>query len=181
MIFETTLVDGVREIRAESHIDSRGSFARIFCQREFGDAGLIGEFVQCNLSENRLRGTLRGLHYQAAPSEEAKVVRCVRGSIFDVALDLRPDSPTWLRHHAAELSADNGRALYVPPGCAHGFQTLEDDALVLYFMTDFHQPELGRGVRWDDPTFGIPWPIRDPIILDRDRDYPDFHAAEAGG
>jgi dTDP-4-dehydrorhamnose 3,5-epimerase len=181
MIIEPTPLEGVREIQLEPHVDARGSFARIFCRREFRSAGLRAELAQCNLSENPRRGTLRGLHYQAAPSQEAKVVRCVRGSIFDVALDLRAGSPTRLGHHAVELSAENGRALYIPPGCAHGFQTLEDDAVVLYLMTDFYQPELGRGVRWDDPAFGIEWPIADPSMLDRDREYPDFEGSEADG
>lgn len=174
MIFESTAVRGVREITLEPHVDERGSFARIFCRLEFEAAGLNPELVQCSLSSNPRQGTLRGLHYQAPPSQEAKVVRCVQGAIYDVALDLRPGSPTYLEHHAAELSAANGRALYIPPGCAHGFQTLERDAVVLYFMSDVHRPELSRGVRWNDPAFGIRWPIADPVMLDRDRDYPDF-------
>lgn len=180
MIIEPTAVQGVHEIRLEPHLDDRGSFARIFCRREFEAAGLEGEMVQSSLSETRRRGTLRGLHYQAAPSREAKVVRCLRGAIFDVALDLRPDSATYLRHHGAELSEQNGRALYIPHGCAHGFQTLEDDTLVLYFMMDYYRPELGRGVRWDDPAFGIRWPIEDPILTGRDRDYPDFRPTGDG-
>lgn len=178
MIITPTLVEGIHEIGLEPHEDERGSFARIFCKKEFETSGLDPDLAQCNLSANRKRGTLRGLHYQAAPSEEAKIVRCVRGAIHDVAVDLRPGSPSYLRHHAAELSAVNGQALYIPPGCAHGFQTLEDDSLVLYLMTDFYQPELSRGVRWNDPVFGIPWPIEDPIMLDRDRNYPDFEGPE---
>lgn len=181
MIITPTTVDGVHEIALEPHEDERGSFARIFCRREFDASGLDSTVAQCNLSANRKRGTLRGLHYRAAPSEEAKVVRCVQGAIYDVAVDLRPGSPTRLRHHAAELSADNGLALYVPPGCAHGFQTLEDDSVVLYLMTDFYQPELGRGVRWNDPAFAIPWPIEDPVMLDRDREYPDFDDSVTDG
>ena len=179
MIIAPTQVQGVHEIDLEPHLDERGSFSRIFCRREFETLGLPGDLVQSSLSETRIRGTLRGLHYQIPPSREAKVVRCVRGSIFDVALDLRPESATRLRHHGAELSAENGRGLYIPPGCAHGFQTLTDDALVLYFMTDYYRPGLGRGVRWNDPAFGIRWPIPDPILLDRDRDYPDFQDAGA--
>lgn len=179
MIITPTAVEGVHEIALQPHEDERGSFARIFCRREFEAAGLASTLAQCNLSTNRKRGTLRGLHYQAAPSQEAKVVRCVQGAIHDVALDLRADSRSHLRHHAAELSADNGTALYIPPGCAHGFQTLEDDSVVLYLMTDFYRPELGRGVRWNDPAFDIPWPIDDPIILDRDRSYPDFDGSVA--
>jgi dTDP-4-dehydrorhamnose 3,5-epimerase len=169
----------VREIELEPYVDHRGSFARIFCRREFEAAGMDSVLAQCNLSLTAGRGTLRGLHYQAPPSQGAKVVRCLQGSIYDVALDLRPDSPTYLRHHAAELSPGNGRALYIPPGCAHGLQALEDDTLVLYLMSDFHQPELGRGVRWNDPAFGIEWPIPNPSMLDRDRDYPHFEGPEA--
>ena len=180
MIIQATSVEGVHEVALEPHVDERGSFSRIFCRREFESAGLIGEVAQSSLSETRRRGTLRGLHYQVHPSREAKVVRCVRGSIFDVALDLRPDSPTYLRHHGAELSDENGRGLYIPPGCAHGFQTLTDDVLVLYFMSDHYQPGLGRGVRWDDPAFGIRWPIENPLLLDRDRDYPDFQPTGGG-
>lgn len=180
MIIRPTPVDGVHEIALEPHEDERGSFARIFCRKEFAASGLDPDVAQCNLSANRKRGTLRGLHYQAAPSTESKVVRCVQGAIFDVALDLRPGSPSYLEHHAVELSAGNGRALYVPAGCAHGFQTLEDDTVVLYLMSDFYQPELSRGVRWNDPAFGIAWPMEDPIILDRDRDYPDYEGSAAG-
>jgi dTDP-4-dehydrorhamnose 3,5-epimerase len=180
VIIEPTALGGVYEIDLEPHEDVRGSFSRVFCRREFEAAGLVSELAQCSISENRRRGTLRGLHYQIAPSREVKVVRCVRGSIFDVALDLRIGSPTFLEHHRVELSAQNGRALYIPPGCAHGFQTLEDNALVLYFMTDFHRTELGRGVRWNDEAFGISWPIADPVMLDRDRHYPDFQMAGGG-
>lgn len=181
MIITPTAVEGVHEIALEPHEDERGSFARIFCRKEFKASGLEPALAQCSLSSNRRRGTLRGLHYQAPPSEEAKVVRCVRGAIYDVALDLRPDSPSYLRHHAAELSADNGRALYIPPQCAHGFQTLTDDSLVLYLMTDFYEPDLSRGVRWNDPAFGIAWPVDEPIMLERDREYPDFEGARTDG
>lgn len=181
MIITPTPLDGVHEIALEPHVDERGSFARIFCRKDFEAFGLDPDLAQCNLSGNRRRGTLRGLHYQVSPSEEAKVVRCVRGAIYDVALDLRPDSPSYLRHHARELSAENGRALYIPPGCAHGFQTLVDDSLVLYLMTDFYEPELSRGVRWDDPAFGIAWPVDDPIMLERDRAYPDFEGPGTDG
>ncbi len=134
--------------------------------------------AQSSLSSNFRRGTLRGIHYQAAPHEETKLVRCVRGAIFDVIIDLRPESPTFRRHIAFELSHRNGLALYVPRGCAHGFQTLDDDTEVWYQMSEFHHPESARGVRWDDPAFGIAWPIAAPILLPRDAAYPDFDAGK---
>jgi dTDP-4-dehydrorhamnose 3,5-epimerase len=151
--------------------DERGFFARSFCQDEFRRQGLRPEIAQCNVSWNRKRGTLRGLHFQAAPHEEAKVVRCTRGAIWDVVVDLREGSATRLRWHAAELSAENRRALYVPEGFAHGFQTLSDDSEVLYQMSESYYPELARGVRWDDPRLGIKWPLPDPIVSERDRSY----------
>ncbi len=180
MIFEPTPLDGVLLVKPRVFGDERGFFMESWNERVFADAGLDFRFVQDNHSRSA-QGTLRGLHFQASPSRESKLVRCLRGSIFDVALDLRPDSPTYLRHHGAELSLENGRALYIPPGCAHGFQTLDDDTLVLYLMSDFHQPELSRGVRWNDPAFGIQWPIPDPSMLERDRDYPDFQGPETDG
>jgi dTDP-4-dehydrorhamnose 3,5-epimerase len=151
--------------------DERGFFARSFCQDEFRKHGLRPAIAQCNVSWNRIRGTLRGLHFQAAPHEEAKVVRCTRGAIWDVIVDLRKSSATRLRWHAVELSAENRRALYVPEGFAHGFQTLADDSEVLYQMSELYHPDLARGVRWDDPRLGINWPLPDPILSERDRSY----------
>jgi dTDP-4-dehydrorhamnose 3,5-epimerase len=151
-------------------------FARTFCSREFADHGLESVFVQCSVSFNRREGTLRGLHSQRPPHEEAKLIRCVRGSIFDVALDLRPGSPTLLRHVAVELTAANRRALYVPQGVYHGFQTLEDETEVLYQMSTDHAPDHGAGVRWDDPSFGIDWPLPVRVISARDASYPDHPA-----
>jgi dTDP-4-dehydrorhamnose 3,5-epimerase len=174
VIFSATDLPGAWIIGVEPHEDERGFFARAWCAWEFADHGLETAVAQCNLSRNRRRGTLRGMHYQAAPHEEAKVVRCVRGAAHLVALDLRPASPAFTRHVTLEATADNGAALYVPKGCALGFQTLADDTDIFYQMSEFYAPESGRGVRWDDPAFGIRWPIPDPIMLARDRAYPDF-------
>ena len=174
MIFAPTALPGAFVIEMEKREDARGFFARSWCVREFEEHGLNPRLVQCNVSFNRAKGTLRGMHYQAAPREEAKLVRCTRGAIHDVILDLRPDSPAYLRHVAVELSALNHRMLYVPEGCAHGFQTLTDDAEIFYQMSEVYSPDHARGVRWNDPAFGLPWPQDDRIIVDRDRDYPDF-------
>jgi dTDP-4-dehydrorhamnose 3,5-epimerase len=161
-------------VDVEPHVDGRGLFARTFCEAEFAAAGLPTRFVQSSVSFNTRRGTLRGLHYQAPPKPEAKLVRCTRGTIHDVVVDLRPSSATFLRWISVELTAENRRALYIPGGCAHGFQTLTDDAEVLYLMTEFYAPELARGVRWNDPVFGVEWPIADPRLSERDATYPDF-------
>lgn len=177
MIFTPTLIPGVLLVDLDRREDERGFFARAWCAREFAAQGLSASLAQCSLSRNRRRGTLRGLHYQAEPHGEDKLVRCVRGSLYDVALDLRPGSPTYLRHVAVELTAADGRAVFIPRGCAHGFQTLVDDTDVYYQMSAFHVPEAARGVRWNDPAFGIPWPIPTPLLHPRDRDYPDFRSA----
>jgi dTDP-4-dehydrorhamnose 3,5-epimerase len=173
--FRETPLAGAFEIEIEPHRDLRGYFARLWCRHEFAEQGLAAEFVQASLSENTRRGTVRGMHLQLAPSREGKLVRCVRGRIHDVVVDLRPDSPTYLQHFAVELDAQLHNALYIPPQLLHGFQTLVDDCTVLYEMTDFHAPELGFGARWNDPAFGIRWPIAtDVTILPRDASYPDF-------
>ena len=162
-------------IEIERKEDDRGFFARTFCQREFEEHGLRSAFVQCSVSFNRHKGTLRGMHFQATPFEEAKLVRCIRGSIHDVIIDLRRESPTFKKHFALALSAENRKTLYVPEGFAHGFQTLEDDTEVFYQISQFYSPEHARGVRWDDPAFGIPWPsVRERIMIERDRGYPLF-------
>jgi dTDP-4-dehydrorhamnose 3,5-epimerase len=179
VIFRETAVAGVWIVDPEPHTDERGFFARTWCAREFAERGLSARFVQASVSHNPRRGTLRGLHYQAAPHAEAKLVRCTRGAVYDVALDLRPGSPTYRRHVAVVLDARSHRALYIPEGCAHGFQTLEDDTDVLYQMSAFHAPEAARGVRWDDPAFAIPWPAAERLISARDRAYPDFDAHHA--
>jgi dTDP-4-dehydrorhamnose 3,5-epimerase len=179
VIFREAALPGVFVIEPEPREDNRGFFARTWCQREFAEHGLDPRLVQCSISFNRRRGTLRGVHYQEAPHAEAKLIRCTRGAIWDVALDLRLGLPTFGQHFAVELSAENRAALYIPEGCAHGFQTLVDDTEVLYQMSEFYAPESGRGLRFDDPAFAIPWPVPDPILLDRDRAYPDFEVRTA--
>ena len=174
MIFTPTPVAGAFVIDVERIADERGFFARTFCAREFAAHGLNPRVVQCSVSFNRTKGTLRGLHFQRPPHAEAKLVRCTRGALFDVIVDLRPDSPTFRQHFGIELSARNGKMPYVPEGCAHGFQTLEDDTEVLYQMSEFFAPEAGGGVRWNDAAFGIQWPLAVAVISERDRTFADF-------
>ena len=174
MIFVETKLQGAFVIEPEKHADERGFFARTFCNHEFEEHGLNSQVAQCNVSFNRKKGTLRGMHYQAAPWSEAKLVRCTAGSIYDVIIDLRKDSATFKQHVAVELSAANHKMLYVPEGFAHGFQTLEDHCEIFYQMSQFYSKEHSCGVRWNDPAFGIAWPEADRIIVDRDRAYPDF-------
>ncbi|MDP2480841.1 MAG: dTDP-4-dehydrorhamnose 3,5-epimerase [Candidatus Palauibacterales bacterium] len=181
MIFRETEISGARVVEVERLEDERGFFARTWCSSEFQDAGLSPRLVQCSLSFNRERGTLRGLHYQAAPYREAKLVRCTMGSIHDVIVDLRADSPTYLEHVSAVLTAENRLAIYVPEGCAHGFQTLEDDTEVFYQMTEFYESSAGRGVRWDDPALRIEWPLEPTVISERDRGYPDVDRSSTVG
>jgi dTDP-4-dehydrorhamnose 3,5-epimerase len=174
MIFRETRIPGVWEIDVEPHADTRGSFARTYCEREFGARGLETRYPQCNLSRNARRGTLRGLHFQAAPRAETKLVRCVAGAIFDVVVDLRLGSSGYLQWIGVELSAENGKALYVPPGCAHGFVSLCPDSDVFYQMGAFYEPEAARGFRWDDPAFAIRWPLDPTVISERDQSHADF-------
>lgn len=174
MLFKPLIIPGAFVIDLELVWDERGFFARTFCREEFEIRGLIAEFVQCSLSFNIRRGTLRGMHYQAAPHGEAKLVRCTRGAIYDVLLDLRPSSPAHLQWEAVELSADNRRMVYIPEGVAHGFQTLEDETEIFYQMSQPYAPDAARGVRWDDQAFGIDWPPAERTISLRDRTYPDF-------
>ena len=165
-------------IEPEKMEDERGFFARTWDQKEFGAHGLNPRLVQCNTSFNKRAGTLRGMHYQAAPHEEAKLVRCTRGAIYDVIVDLRASSPTFKQWTAVELTAYNRLMLYVPEGFAHGFQTLEDETEVFYQMSEFYHPESARGVRWNDPAFGIEWPVAEKcIISERDNSFEDFKAA----
>jgi dTDP-4-dehydrorhamnose 3,5-epimerase len=178
MIFRATEIEGVWIVEPERHEDERGFFARTWDTNEFAARGLNGRLVQCSVSYNRRRGTLRGLHYQAAPHEEAKLVRCTAGVIFDVAVDLRSGSATFCRWVGVELSAGNRLALYVPEGCAHGFLTLTDDTEVTYQMSEFHASEASRGVRYDDPAFAIEWPGEVVVVNERDRTYPDFTPIE---
>jgi dTDP-4-dehydrorhamnose 3,5-epimerase len=178
VIFTETALAGAYLIEPQRREDDRGFFARVWCEREFSAQGLDPRVAQSSISLNRRSGTLRGMHYQAAPHEEIKLVRCTRGAVYDVIIDLRLESPTFAQHIAVELTADNRCALYIPRGFAHGFQTLEDETEVLYQMSEFYAPGSARGVRWNDPAFGIRWPITDPIMLDRDRYYPDFRRAD---
>ena len=178
MIFHETRLPGVFEIHLEPKADERGFFARSWCQKEFESHGLNSKVVQCSISFNARKGTLRGLHYQAAPYAETKIVRCTRGAIYDVAVDLRPQSPTFRNWVAAVLSAANHSMLYIPEGCAHGFLTLEDDTEIVYQMSEFHNAESARGVRWDDPAFQIEWPAEVKVISERDRTYPNFEPVQ---
>jgi dTDP-4-dehydrorhamnose 3,5-epimerase len=174
MTFHQTKLHKTFEIRMEPHEDERGFFARAWCRQEFLEQGLNAELAQCSVSFNKRKGTLRGLHYQARPFEEAKLVRCTRGAIYDVVVDLRTGSPTFGNWIAANLTADNRHMMYVPEGCAHGFLTLEDATEVFYQISQVYSPESARGVRWDDPAFGIAWPANVEVISERDRTYPDF-------
>jgi dTDP-4-dehydrorhamnose 3,5-epimerase len=175
MIFHETGLSGAYLVELERRIDERGFFARSWCQREFAERGLNSNLVQCNISFNKERGTLRGLHFQLAPYEEAKLVRCTQGAICDVIVDLRRSSPTFRKHYRAQLDAENRLMLFVPEGFAHGFQTIRDASEVFYQMSEFYVPEAAAtGVRWNDPAFGIEWPIANPVMSERDRTYPDF-------
>ena len=175
MIFNETKLKGAYIIEVEPFEDERGSFARTFCREEFETHGLNSFVAQCNISHNRRKGTLRGMHYQIAPHAEAKLVTCLAGSIYDVIIDLRPDSITYCHWLAVELSARHPRNLiYIPEGFAHGFQTLEDDTEVFYQMSHSYVSKAARGVRWDDPAFAIDWPDRPRTLSDRDNNYPDF-------
>ena len=174
MIFVPTSLPGAFVVEIDRREDDRGFFARTWCRHEFAQMGLRSDLAQCNVSYTRKRGTLRGMHWQAAPHAEAKLVRCTRGSIWDAIIDLRPESPTYTRHVGVELTAESGSAIYVPEGFAHGFITLEDNCEVSYQMSEFHEPAASRGVRWNDPAFGIIWPCAEPILHRRDAAYPDF-------
>jgi dTDP-4-dehydrorhamnose 3,5-epimerase len=177
MIFTETPLKGAYLIDLEKRGDERGFFARAFCEREFAAHGLSNRIVQANNSLSARKGTLRGMHYQFAPKAETKVVRCLRGALHDIILDLRGDSPTFGQTFGADLTADNRRMMYVPKGFAHGFITLADDTEAFYLVDEFYAPECERGVRWDDPRFAIPWPAQPTVISDKDRNYPDFDPA----
>jgi dTDP-4-dehydrorhamnose 3,5-epimerase len=172
--FIPTPLPGAYVVELDRRNDDRGFFARTWCKREFEEAGLDTALMQCSVSHNERRGTLRGMHWQAAPHGEVKLVRCTRGAIYDVILDLRPESPAYLQHFGVELTAESGRALYIPEGLAHGFVTLEDASEVFYQMSAFYEPAFARGVRWNDPAFGIEWPVSEPLLHPRDAAYADF-------
>ena len=175
MNFTETHIPGAFAVDLERREDDRGFFARAWDVNEFASHGLSTRLVQANVSYNRAAGTLRGMHFQRAPHEEAKLVRCTRGAVYDVIVDLRPDSEAFKRWLGAELSAENGRALYVPEGCAHGYQTLTEGAETFYLVSEFYAPESEGGVRWDDPAFGIEWPAADRrVISPKDASWPDF-------
>lgn len=174
MIFKPTELPGAYVIEPGRLEDIRGYFARTFCEKDFAAQGLETHVAQCSVSFNHKKGTLRGMHYQVAPLKEVKLVRCNRGAIFDVIIDLRRDSPAFKKHVAVQLDERNGKMLYIPVGFAHGFQTLEDDTEVFYQMSQIYSAEHARGVRWNDPAFGIQWPQDERTILERDRNYPDF-------
>lgn len=174
MRFEELTIAGAMLVHIEPRPDDRGFFARTFCVEEFAAQGLPSAAVQSSISYNARAGTVRGMHFQWPPSQEAKLVRCLRGKLFDVLLDLRPQSPSYLRHQALALDQDNRAAVFIPAGVAHGFQTLVDDTEVLYQMSDHYVPELQSGVRWNDPQFGISWPLRQIVISDRDAACADF-------
>jgi dTDP-4-dehydrorhamnose 3,5-epimerase len=173
VIFEATPILGAYVVKLERHADDRGFFARTFCVDEFTSAGLVtAEFVQQSLARNMRRGILRGMHLQIAPHAEAKYIRCVRGSIFDAIFDVRPDSASYRTSFAIELNAENGDALFIPPGCAHGYQALQDGTDVLYAMSSRYAPDAARSVRWDDPELSIAWPIRSPLLSGSDASAP---------
>jgi dTDP-4-dehydrorhamnose 3,5-epimerase len=175
VIFVETALPGAFVVELERREDERGFFARAWCRREFEQHGLAGRLVQCNVSFNKRSGTLRGMHYQVAPHEEAKLVRCTSGAVYDVIVDLRPGSSAFKQWVGVELTAENRRALYVPEGLAHGYQTLVDGTETLYQVSEFYAPESERGVRWDDPAFGIEWPeAPEPTVSEKDRSWPDF-------
>ncbi len=174
MLFAETELKGVFIVEPERIGDERGFFARTWCRHEFETQQLNANLAQCSISFNKKKGTLRGLHYQVAPAEEVKLVRCTMGSIYDVVVDLRLHSPTFKRWLAVELTAENRKMLYIPEGIAHGFQTLEDNTEVFYQISEFYHPECARGVRWDDPAFGIHWPLSVQTISTRDEHYPDY-------
>jgi dTDP-4-dehydrorhamnose 3,5-epimerase len=175
--FAPTPLAGAVVVELDRHVDERGFFARTWCAEEFAGAGLPDRFVQSSVSWNERRHTLRGMHWQAAPFAEGKLVRCTRGAILDLVVDLRPESASYLSHVAVQLDDENRRALFIPPGVAHGFLTLVDRTEVLYQMDMAHVPEAARGARWDDPLFGIVWPAAPSVISERDRSYPDLVTA----
>ena len=175
MIFEELSVSGAYCITAERHIDKRGYFGRLWSDDEFDSHGLNSKIVQCSLSFNTKKGTLRGMHYQVSPFAECKTIRCTRGRVFDVIIDLRTDSPSYMSHSSLVLSAENNVMMYIPEGCAHGFLTLEDESEVFYQMSQAYHPKAARGVRWDDAAFNIHWPDEVTVINDPDSSYPNYN------
>ncbi len=174
MIFKETELKGAYIVELEKLEDERGFFARSWCQNEFSNHGLNSRLVQCDISFNKKSGTLRGMHLQTPPKAEAKLVRCTRGSIYDVIIDLRKDAPSYKKYFGVNLTSENRRMLFIPEGFAHGFITLEDNTEIFYQMSEFYAPECARGYRWNDPAFDIQWPNEVTVISERDRNHPDF-------
>jgi dTDP-4-dehydrorhamnose 3,5-epimerase len=177
MTFTELPIAGAYHVEVEPFQDDRGLFARAWCQDEFAEHGLTAPFVQANIAQSHAAGTLRGIHYQDAPYEEGKCVRCLRGAVYDVVVDLRPDSPTYLQWHAETLTAERRNALYVPEGCGHGYQTLEDDTELFYQVTAPYAPGAEQGIRFDDPALNIEWPEAVTVLSDKDRAWPPFQPA----
>jgi len=174
MIFRESRLKGAFLISLEPSFDERGSFTRTFCRKEFENYHLIGDYVQNSISENITKGTLRGMHYQEEPAAETKLIQCLRGAVYDVIIDLRPQASTYCSWESFELTAEKQQLLYVPAGFAHGFLTLVDDTALYYMISEYYSPDLARGVRYDDPAFGISWPDIEQIIAEKDRQWPDF-------
>jgi dTDP-4-dehydrorhamnose 3,5-epimerase len=178
MIIVSTAVKGAYLIRQDRKDDHRGFFTRLFCAKEFEEHGIEFVIAQSNMSFTQKKNTIRGMHYQVDGAEEDKLVTCMKGSILDVFIDLRRDSSTFCRHMMVELTENDNMSLLVPKGCAHGFLTLEDDSLMMYYVSNCYDAERERGVRWNDPCFGIQWPVKNPILSMKDTDYPDFKVSE---
>ncbi|MEO0616127.1 MAG: dTDP-4-dehydrorhamnose 3,5-epimerase [Pseudomonadota bacterium] len=174
MLFTPTAVAGAMILEVKRIGDDRGYFGRLWCEREMADQGLVSVIRQSNVGFSPRKGTLRGLHYQRAPHQEVKIVRCTRGRVFDVVVDLRPDSPTYCTWHGEMLTPENGKMLYVPEGCATGYLTLEDDSEIYYNTSEFYAPDAATGVRWDDPAFAIDWPEQPTVLSDNDVAWPDY-------
>ncbi|MBI4114833.1 MAG: dTDP-4-dehydrorhamnose 3,5-epimerase [Candidatus Niyogibacteria bacterium] len=172
MIFNQLKIKGAYSIILEPYLDERGFFAKNFCKDEFARAGIPFEIVQANVSLTKKKGTIRGMHFQTAPKAEDKIVVCLRGKIYDIALDLRKDSSTYGQWHSEELSEENKKMMLIPKGCAHGFQALTDDCLVQYFMSEFYSPDYASGVRWNDPAFHIEWPMPPTLLSEKDKNWP---------
>ena len=172
MIFHETKIQGLYVIDSEANVDERGYFMRTFCKNELDEKGLDFNIAQVNRSLTKQKGTIRGMHFQKDPKSEIKIVGCLKGAIYDVVVDLREDSSTFGQWVAFKLSEENKKLFYIPKGCAHGFQTLTDDCELLYFMSEFYSPEHTSGVRWNDPFFNIPWPIKNPILSEKDKNWP---------
>jgi dTDP-4-dehydrorhamnose 3,5-epimerase len=180
MIFHPTDVVGAFVVELQRHEDERGSFARAWCRREFAAAGIDTQYVQGNTVRTYRRGTVRGMHYQLPPHAEAKLVRCIRGAVWPVGVDLRPGSPSFGRWVGVKLTGENGKLLYLPEGCAHGYQVLQDDSEVFYLVSDYYAPDHERGFRFDDPAFGIDWPLPASLLSEKDQRWPPFDPGRSG-